>query len=75
MKQPVRRILNLSPGTILHFEKSCDDTLSLEVGGQAVANGEAVKVGDKFGLWITAMKMPDERFWVLSKHRLSDRAK
>ena len=36
------------------------------MGGQPVAVGEAVKVGDKFGLWITAMAMPEERFWVIN---------
>jgi flagellar motor switch/type III secretory pathway protein FliN len=65
-KQSLSRILDLSPGSIIQFDKACDDTLSLEVGGQKVAIGEAVKVGDKFGLWITAMAMPEERFWVIN---------
>jgi flagellar motor switch/type III secretory pathway protein FliN len=64
-KQSLARILDLSPGSIIQFDKPCDDTLSLEVGGQKIAIGEAVKVGDKFGLWITAMAMPEERFWVI----------
>lgn len=58
---PVSRILEIGPGTILTFEKSCDDPLTLEVGGQAVAQGETVKVGEKFGLRLTAMIMPSER--------------
>ena len=32
------------------------------VGGNAVAEGEAVKVGDKFGFRITSMLMPQEHF-------------
>ena len=61
-RQSLGRILELGPGSIIHFEKSCDETLDLEVGGRRIAAGEAVKVGDKFGLRITAIALPDERF-------------
>lgn len=64
-KYPVSQILELGPGSIIQFNKSCEDNLTLEAGGQPIALGEAVKVGDKFGLWITSMTMPDERFWVI----------
>jgi flagellar motor switch protein FliN/FliY len=39
------------------------------VGDQEIAVGEAVKVGDKFGLWVTSIAMPGERFWVLQGER------
>ena len=61
-RQPVRNILELVPGAILQFDKLCDETLSLEVGGHPVAEGETVKVGDKFGLRLTSMVLPEERF-------------
>jgi flagellar motor switch/type III secretory pathway protein FliN len=61
-KQTLRRILELAPGSIIQFDKSCEDMLELVVGQQAVALGEAVKVGDKFGLRVTSMVLPDERF-------------
>lgn len=61
-KQPLSRIVELAPGSIIPFAKSCDDTLSLEVNNREVAVGEAVKVGDKFGLRITSMIMPPEKF-------------
>ena len=61
-RQRLSRIIEIGPGSILQFEKSCEEMLNLEVGNQAVACGEAVKVGDKFGLRITAMVLPDERF-------------
>jgi hypothetical protein len=32
------------------------------VGGQLVAEGEAVKIGDKFGFRITSMLPPREHF-------------
>jgi len=61
-KQPTSRVLDLAPGTILHFSKPCDDPLTVSVGHCDVAVGETVKVGDKFGLRITSMLMPEEKF-------------
>ena len=61
-KQKVEEILHLGPGSIIQFEKSCEDRLHLIVGGQPVAEGDAVKVGDKFGLQISRMTLPAEHF-------------
>jgi flagellar motor switch protein FliN len=36
--------------------------LELEAGNCKIAAGEAVKVGDKFGLRIASIVPPDERF-------------
>jgi flagellar motor switch protein FliN len=61
-KQPLARIVDLGPGMIMQFEKSCDEMLELEVGRRKVAAGEAVKVGDKFGIRVTSITLPEERF-------------
>lgn len=61
-KQPVSKILELVPGAIIQFEKSCDEMLEMEVNEQRVAQGECVKVGDKFGLRVTSLILPAERF-------------
>ena len=61
-RQPLDRIIELGPGSIIHFEKSCEEMLDLAAGGCRVATGEAVKVGDKFGLRITSIVLPEERF-------------
>ena len=61
-RQPMSRVLELAPGTILHFEKSCDDPLTLSIGHCDIAVGETVKVGEKFGLRIMSMTMPEEKF-------------
>jgi len=61
-KQPLAEILKLVPGAIIQFEKSCEEPLELVVGGHMIAKGEAVKVGEMFGLRITSMVLPDERF-------------
>jgi flagellar motor switch/type III secretory pathway protein FliN len=68
-KQPLSRIVELAPGSIIPFDKSCDDTLTLEVNNREVASGEAVKVGEKFGLRITSMVLPPERFVPLRGRR------
>jgi flagellar motor switch protein FliN/FliY len=61
-KQSLRRIVELGPGSILQFDKSCEEMLELEVADKPIAVGEAVKVGDKFGLRVTSIVLPDERF-------------
>lgn len=61
-KKPVGQILDLSLGKILQFDKACDEPLTLEVNGRQVAEGEVVKIGEKFGLRITAIRLPPERF-------------
>jgi flagellar motor switch/type III secretory pathway protein FliN len=61
-KQSISRIVELGPGSIIQFDKSCEEMLELEVGGHGVAEGEAVKVGDKFGIRLTSLILPDERF-------------
>lgn len=66
---PVGRILEIGPGSIIQFDQSCEQPLSLAVGNHPFAVGEAVKVGEKFGLRITSMVMPEERFWAVRGRR------
>jgi flagellar motor switch/type III secretory pathway protein FliN len=61
-KLPLKRILELGPGSIIPFTKSCEEPLTLSASNYDVAVGEAVKVGDQFGLRITSMVMPKEKF-------------
>lgn len=61
-KQSVSQILELGAGSIIHFDKPCDEPLELEVNGRPVAQGEAVKVGEKFGLRVQSIVLPNERF-------------
>lgn len=61
-RQPLGRIVEMGPGSLVQFDKSCEEMLRMSVGSRTVATGEAVKVGDKFGLRITSIVLPDERF-------------
>lgn len=71
-QRPLKRILELGPGSIIQFDKPCDEPLTLSVGSRDIAVGDAVKVGDKFGIKITSMVMPEERFWALRGKREKD---
>ncbi len=68
-KQTINKILELGPGSIIKFEKSCEELLELTVGDCPLAMGEAVKVGDKFGLRITSITLPSERFKKVNPRR------
>ncbi len=70
-KESVQDVVELAPGTIIKFSKSCEETLHLFVGDQQVAEGEAVKVGDKFGFRVTQMTLPDEHFLKLRPKQAS----
>ena len=61
-RQPISKILEIGPGSIIQFEKSCEELLDLVVCDQPIAAGEVVKVGDKFGLRIRNMILPQEQF-------------
>ena len=66
-KQTLAQITELAPGSIIAFDKPCEELLVMEAAGHKVALGEAVKVGDKFGLRIRQLVLPDERFKTVGK--------
>jgi flagellar motor switch protein FliN/FliY len=61
-KETVQEVVEMVPGAIIKFEKGCDELLQMVVGGQLIAEGEAVKVGDKFGFRVSKMLLPREHF-------------
>ena len=62
-KIPLDRILQFVPGVMIQFDKPYDKPMSLEIDGNTVAEGEVVKVGDKFGLRVTEICNREER-WI-----------
>jgi flagellar motor switch protein FliN/FliY len=54
-------ILGWSAGTIIEFEKACDAQLDLLVNNKCIGRGQAVKVGEKFGLRILAIGSLDDK--------------
>ena len=62
-RKPIKMILELGVGSIIQFDKPCDEMLDIEIGQSiVVAMAEAVKVGDKFGFRISTVTLPEERF-------------
>lgn len=59
-KIPMSQLLGIMPGMLITFNKSCDDLLDLYVSNARYCRGEAVKIGENFGLKINQVGVPDE---------------
>jgi flagellar motor switch/type III secretory pathway protein FliN len=68
-KETLQEVISLAPGSIIKFDKGCEQLLRLLVGENAVAVGEAVKVGEKFGFRVTSMLLPPEHFVTTKQSR------
>ena len=68
-KETLQEVIALAPGSIIKFDKGCEEMLRLLVGENAVAVGEAVKVGEKFGFRVTSMLLPPEHFVTAKRAR------
>ena len=68
-KETLQEVIGLAPGSIIKFDKGCEEMLRLLVGENAVAIGEAVKVGEKFGFRVTSMVLPPEHFVTAKRSR------
>lgn len=51
----VQDVLKLNIGSIIEFDKGSDDPLELMVNNRSIGVGVAVKVGENFGLKVTAV--------------------
>jgi flagellar motor switch protein FliN/FliY len=60
-KISVGELQQLSPGAIVIFEKPCDELLDLFVNNRLYCRGEAVKIGEKFGLKVNEVGSRIER--------------
>lgn len=64
-KMPVDSVLAIHPGTIIEFEVPFDAELVLYAGDRPIAVGQAVKVGENFGLRVTNIGTVSERIQAL----------
>jgi flagellar motor switch protein FliN len=62
---PLSDILNLTTGSIIEFEKPADGELELKVNNKIVGSGQAVKVGENFGLRVARIGTLRERIQAL----------
>lgn len=58
---PTSRLVDIGPGSIIEFERPCDEPLQLSANNLPIGVGEAVKIGDHFGLKVTAILTPEQR--------------
>ncbi len=56
------QILELAPGSMVQFDHRYDEPVRLMIGDHAIAEGEVVKVGDRFGIRLSSIVLPAERF-------------
>ncbi len=66
---PLAEVLRLGGGAILEFEKRSDDPLELLVNNKVIGLGEAVKVGENFGLRITRIGDVHDKLDAMSGRR------
>ena len=52
-KMPVEDVLKLSPGAIIELPKLADEELEIMVANKQIGLGNAVKVGENFGVRVT----------------------
>jgi flagellar motor switch/type III secretory pathway protein FliN len=60
-RMPIHSVRKLSIGTIIEFEKGIDSPLDLMINNQHIGHGEAVKVGEHYGLRATGVDTPANR--------------
>jgi flagellar motor switch protein FliN/FliY len=60
-KMPLGQIVALVPGALVPFNKSCEDLLDLFVNNYRYCQGEAIKIGESFGLKIARVGVSDDR--------------
>lgn len=58
---PVKKVLELTRGSIIELEKVAGESVELYANGKHIANGEVVVIEDNFGLRITSISDPEER--------------
>ena len=57
----MEEILSMGPGAILELDKPAEEELTLLVNNKPIGRGEAVKVGENFGIRVTGLDSPAAR--------------
>lgn len=60
-RMEIQDILHLGPGSVVELSKLAGEPLDVLVNGRLIARGEAVIVGEKFGVRITEVVSKGER--------------
>ena len=57
----VKEVLEIAVGTIIEFDRLFDAELMLSVADEPIGYGQAVKIGENFGLRVTRIMSPEDR--------------
>jgi len=57
----VRSILAITVGSIIEFDVPCNADLSLNVSNKPIGSGQAIKIGENFGVRLTSIGTVQER--------------
>ena len=57
----LKDLLNMSEGFVIELDKMAGEPLDLYVNSRLIARGEAVMVGEKFGIRLTDVVSPSDR--------------
>ena len=60
-KMEMGPLLAIGTGAIITFDKSCESLLDLYVNNRLYCRGEAVKIGEKFGIKVCEVGSVEER--------------
>ncbi len=57
---PIKKVLELTRGSIVRLDKSAGEPVALYANGKHVADGEVVVIEDNFGIRITNIACPND---------------
>jgi flagellar motor switch protein FliN/FliY len=60
-RMPISEVLQLGPGSIVELSKAAGEPLDIYVNDRLVARGEAVMVGERYGVRITEVHTGNDR--------------
>ena len=63
-KMLINQLLKLDSGNVVELQSAIGDPLDIRVNDKLVARGEVVVINEKFGVRITEIVNPDDRFSV-----------
>jgi len=61
----VEEVTGIAPGTIIELSKSANDDLEILVNNTTIGTGNAVKVGENYGIRVTFLGDLDDRITAL----------
>jgi len=60
-KISIKELLEMKPGSVIELQRTASEPMEIHVNGTLVAMGEAVTVGDKYGVRLTSVVSASER--------------